>query len=410
MVKGPTFFSPPGGTQRPRPGPEVAARVLEAKVALMYRRLPAGLAMGLAVCAAMVFLLSGQDARGGFMVWALANVLLAMLRFADILAFARGPRDPAAVLRHRDRLVLAAAAMGALWGMLPWFRFPPAPLYQMVLTVAAAGMAGGGIIFLSPLHRAYAAYVVALMAPLCVRLLAGGTPLQVTIGCLGFIYILAMLFASARNARWMEDALTASFENEGLVGRLQAANASLERQVAERTQSLSEAIAQLTDGLRGKELERQRAAQSDAEHMNLLQAINEGFGHVDAREVFLFANPAAEKIFGVAPGALVGRSLLEFVDPDTAAMIQRETRDRLEGQSNRYLCPITLDDGRGRLLEVKASPLHDAQGAFIGATGVFEDITERRLAEARTPAGSRAAPRPRNWRASAASPAASPMT
>jgi PAS domain S-box-containing protein len=186
----------------------------------------------------------------------------------------------------------------------------------------------------------------------------------------------------------MGDALGASYENEDLVARLKAANAGLEEHKArleqlvdERTERLSTAIAQLREGLRGKELERQRATQSDANHISLLQAINEGFGHVDAQETFLFANPAAETIFGVSPGTLVGRSLLTFLDPEGEAVIRQETGTRNQGLSSSYLCPIVLEDGRRRLLRVNASPLRDFEGRFLGSSAVFEDITERKEAE-----------------------------
>ena len=62
------------------------------------------------------------------------------------------------------------------------------------------------------------------------------------------------------------------------------------------------------------------------------------------------------------------------------------------------------------MLQVKASPLHDAAGQFLGASAVFEDITERLEAEARERSSRPNCTTPRNWRASAAWPAGSPMT
>jgi len=367
--------------------PELSPRILERKIAFMYARQPTGLAMGLVVALALTFLLPSPEGRGVLLAWGLANVLLATARFADCLSFGGTPLDPAAVYRRRARLMLGAAAQGTLYGLLCWFRFPQAPLDQLLLTLIVTGMAGGGIIFLSPIHIAYVLYLVPLMVPDCVRLLTGGMAMQELIGGLGLIYVIAMLLASAKTCRWMEDALGSSFENEDLVGQLKTANAGLEEHkarleqvVEERTRRLSAAVAQLREGLREKEQERLRAAQSDANHLSLLQAINEGFGHVDEQEVFLFANPAAEKIFGVPPGTLVGRSLLAFLDPAGAEMVRQETGTRREGRSNRYLCPIILDDGQRRLLEVNASPIHDLEGRFLGSSAVFEDITERKQA------------------------------
>jgi len=135
--------------------------------------------------------------------------------------------------------------------------------------------------------------------------------------------VAALLYSSARTSRWMADALASSWEKEDLVARLQAANAELrehktrlELVVAERTRSLSEAVAQLRDGLQEKEWQRRHAADSDANRLNLLQTINEGFGHLDAEDRFVYANPAAETIFQVAPGTLAGRLLGDFLDAE----------------------------------------------------------------------------------------------
>ena len=384
MAAGPSTL--PGlWTRLSAPWRAVPSRVLEDKIALMYSRMPTGLAMGLVVVSAVCFLLPGPDGRAGLWLWlwGLAQLGLAGLRLADRVSFARRRGDPAGMLRHRTRLVLGAAAHGALWGLLAWFRFPPAPLDQMFLALALAGLAAGGTIFLSPLYLAYVVFVVPLMTPLCLHLMAGGTAMQKTVGVLGSIYTLAMMFASARNSRWIGDALAAAAENEDLVGRLRERKERLEQVVSERTRSLSSAVAQLTESLRDKEQERLRAAQSDADRLKLLQAINEGFGHVDAREVFLYANPAAEKIFGVGPGQLAGRSLLDFMEPEGAEQIRQETGNRTQGLSSRYLCPIVLGDGQRRLLQVNASPLHAPDGQFLGSSAVFEDITERTQAEAR---------------------------
>jgi PAS domain S-box-containing protein len=366
---------------RGRLGPASAPRVLRRKIALMYGHLPAGLAAGLAASLTLTFILPSPDGRGALLLWGLANVILASLRYRDCVAFRRRPQGLAG--GHPGGLVLGAAAQGALWGLLGWHWFLAPSLDPLFISLVLACLAGGAVIFLTPIYLAYVVYVVPMLVPACVRLLAGGAGLQRMAGGVGLVYAVAMLYASARTSRWLGDALASAVENEDLAADLGQRKAHLEQQVEERTRSLSVAIAQLTEGLREKEQERLRAARSDANHLSLLQAINEGFGHVDARETFLFANPAAEKIFGVAPGTLVGRSLLSFMDQEGAALVRRETGTRSQGLSNHYLCPIVLDDGRQRTLQVKASPLHGADGQFLGASAVFEDITERLQAEAR---------------------------
>ena len=55
--------------------------------------------------------------------------------------------------------------------------------------------------------------------------------------------------------------------------------------------------------------------ESEHRYRTLIQNSGEGIGIVDRDEVFLFANPAAEAIFGTDPGGLVGQSLRRFLSP-----------------------------------------------------------------------------------------------
>jgi len=371
-----------------RPEPGIASRVLLRKVALMYARLPAGIVISIVVAATLTLLLPTRGGRGPLLSWGLANLALSALRLADCISFHRqsqGSVDPG---RRKIRLVAGAAAQGLLWGVLGIGLFPAAPLDQLFLSLVLVGMAGGGITFLSTIQSAYVLFLVPTILPMAVQLMTGGLAMEKAAGSLGIIFIGLMAFASAKASRWTGDALRAAFENEDLVDRLKAANAGLgahkaqlERQVQDRTQSLSLAVAQLKVGIQDKEQERLRAAQSDAKHLALIQAMNEGFSHVDEQETFLFANPAAEKIFGVAEGSLAGRSLVEFLAPAGRALVLEGTGNRREGRADRYLCPIVRADGQQRLLQVNASPMTDAAGRFLGTSAVFEDITERKQAE-----------------------------
>jgi PAS domain S-box-containing protein len=355
----------------------------------MYARMPVGLAVNVTLCVALAWVLPSGGGHRGPLPWALAGILLTVIRLADLLAYRRRAADLADNRRNAYRLMAGAAVQGCFWGALSWFLFPAAPVHQFFLTLVMIGLAGAGVLFLAPLPLAYTAYVIPVVLPSCVRYLASPQAPQQTAGFLGLVFVVAMLFTADKAGGWLNDALGRAYENEELVGRLQAANASLEehrahleRLVQERTRSLSQALDQLHLGLEEKELERNRVAESDAIHRRLLETINEGFGHVDAQEVFLFANPAAEKIFGVAPGTLAGRSLLEFLDADAAGQVLEETGARRWGAENRYVLSFVRADGQHRLMRVKAAPLTGADGEYLGASAVFEDITEQRRLEA----------------------------
>jgi PAS domain S-box-containing protein len=120
-------------------------------------------------------------------------------------------------------------------------------------------------------------------------------------------------------------------------------------------------------------------------YRRLVERQKEGIGIVDLDERFTFANPAAEVIFGVAEGTLVGRSLGEFTDEVSFEHVRRQTRRRRDGAHDTYDLPFMRADGSHRIMRVTASPQEDEQGTVVGAFGVFQDITE--LEEARREKG-----------------------
>jgi PAS domain S-box-containing protein len=121
--------------------------------------------------------------------------------------------------------------------------------------------------------------------------------------------------------------------------------------------------------------------ESEERYRRLVEETGEGIGINDANEDFIFVNRAAEELFGVPCGGLVGRNLFEFLDAGQAEVVQRETTKRRAGATTSYELEITRPDRTKRAALVTASPRHDAQGKFNGSFGVFRDITGRRQAE-----------------------------
>jgi len=135
----------------------------------------------------------------------------------------------------------------------------------------------------------------------------------------------------------------------------------------------------------GRITERKRAEEalqeSEERYRTLVENQGEGIGFVDPEENFTFANPAAHVIFGVPPGGLIGRTLGEFVDAETLALIQAQTETRRMREKSVYELELHRPDGERRNMLVTATPRLDNEGQFIGTFGVFRDITERKRAE-----------------------------
>ena len=122
-------------------------------------------------------------------------------------------------------------------------------------------------------------------------------------------------------------------------------------------------------------------SESEARYHRLVADMGEGIGVGDADERFTFANRAAEELFDVPAGGLVGRSLLEFLDTGQAEFVHRQTARRRAGETSSYEMEITRSDGTRRTALITSSPQYDAHGNYTGAFGIFHDITARRQAE-----------------------------
>ncbi len=110
----------------------------------------------------------------------------------------------------------------------------------------------------------------------------------------------------------------------------------------------------------------------------LVENQNEGIGIVDLNERFLLTNHAGDEIFGVPPGGLAGRSLRDFLAPESEPLVAEQTAARREGQRTQYQLEIIRErDGVRRTILISAAPQFDDTGKVSGTVGVFSDITDR---------------------------------
>jgi diguanylate cyclase (GGDEF)-like protein/PAS domain S-box-containing protein len=159
-----------------------------------------------------------------------------------------------------------------------------------------------------------------------------------------------------------------------MVDRLQELYQSLETQVANRTGELRREIE-----------ERKKAEDLIRENEQLLRSMLEGLGEgvgiVDQDEVFQATNPAAEEIYGVGPGGLVGRNVKEFLSAEGASMVDYQTQHRQKGIKGVYDLEIIAAGGERKMLLITAMPRFDREGKHNGTLAVFADITQRKKVE-----------------------------
>ncbi|MDP1534038.1 MAG: diguanylate cyclase, partial [Rubrivivax sp.] len=97
----------------------------------------------------------------------------------------------------------------------------------------------------------------------------------------------------------------------------------------------------------------------------------------------LMMSPEALRVFGRGPLERVSlRGLLRMVPQDDLRALLRLLHDVLQHSSVLATdVPITLYDGRQRIIHVEAEPEFNDQGQTIGYTGIVQDVTDRRIAE-----------------------------
>jgi PAS domain S-box-containing protein len=134
-----------------------------------------------------------------------------------------------------------------------------------------------------------------------------------------------------------------------------------------------------------RELERQKEAYGRAMrnlmethqvYCTLVENQTEGIGAVDLEERFIMANPAAEKLFGVPPGELLGRPVSEFLDEKNLARAKKHTQEYLLGKTSTYELEITRPDGTKQVLLTTVAPHLDSEGKVVGSVAIFRDSTE----------------------------------
>lgn len=114
---------------------------------------------------------------------------------------------------------------------------------------------------------------------------------------------------------------------------------------------------------------------------NMVENQGEGVGVVDENENFFFANPAAHKIFGLNEGELSGKNLRDFSTPEQLKIFLEQTAQRKSGEKSTYEAEIVRPDGEIRTLRITATPRISKTGDYIGAFGIFVDITDLKKTE-----------------------------
>jgi len=137
---------------------------------------------------------------------------------------------------------------------------------------------------------------------------------------------------------------------------------------------------QLTDRLRAQR-------ESEAKLRVATEAAGIGVWEVELPGLVMTATPTMVQIYGLAPGVAPGIAAIRAIThPDdlaeAAATFERAVRGR-DGDDYRTTYRVRRDDGSTGWIEARGEVIRRADGRPLRLVGVSQDVTARRLAEAR---------------------------
>ncbi len=118
--------------------------------------------------------------------------------------------------------------------------------------------------------------------------------------------------------------------------------------------------------------------ESEQKYRTIIEFAHEGIWVVDEDFKTVFVNQKMATILGFSPEEMLGKSTLDFIPPDEYPEVQKERAERIKGHSGQYERTLICADKTKRIFLVNASPIFDTSNKFMGAIGLFSDITQRK--------------------------------
>ena len=235
-----------------------------------------------------------------FELWLWAALVFGMAaRFVRAWARRRDGHWPV-TRRTIRRMIFNGAAFGAVWGLVPAFAFPRAPLeMQLFVGCLSAGMMSGGGLVLAAVPLAGMAYVAMVALGVIIALLQVSSPVY-----LGILWLLASYVAVIVVAlNWTAALLVNSLLAEAQVRREVAAREEAQEQSAHAERMT--ALGQLAGGIAH-------------DFNNILQVVSSGAAHVGRHpeDTESVARQARLIEDAVERGSAISRRLLAFARRD----------------------------------------------------------------------------------------------
>ncbi len=344
---------------------EEARILLKKQVDLLYRGFLPG-AIGTLLISVFFAAAMWQRAETAILTGWLATVwIITLMRGLLVARFFR--KDPAAdALRPWiNYFVLGAAAAGGIWGLTAFlFISGSDDIATMLVVFFVAGVSAAGTAVFAPVLPAVAAFLMAALLPLSLRLLQLEDSAYLFMGAATVVYLAVLLSTSRRGHTVIWNTMQTTVMNERLREAIKAEKALADER--EKT------VARLTTLERENELFRNMVERST----NFVILVQDGA----EQGKIIYANDAACKHFGTDRESLMRWTPFDF-DPhfDTAAG-ERIFANLMAGESVTFESEHRRANGELIPVEVVLHPL--VQDGKIRCVTYIHDIRQRKEMEA----------------------------
>jgi two-component system cell cycle sensor histidine kinase PleC len=195
------------------------------RIRLFYKQQTTTVAASSTIAVFLVVILwSDSGASPLLLGWLATMLVLQICRAVVRTLYFRASPDSDTAPRWGRSAVLTTAVSGLCWGASVLLFFDPAsPTNLVAMTMAATGIAAGGLAVLSALPAAYLAYLASHVPPLIVLLAATGEFANIVFAA-SFVFFLVVLVFSVRTmGATLDESLRLRFERIGMIEHLNQA-------------------------------------------------------------------------------------------------------------------------------------------------------------------------------------------
>ncbi|HEY5292536.1 MAG TPA: ATP-binding protein [Burkholderiales bacterium] len=208
---------------------------LPERVSILYRLSGADVPIILVAASITAFAMWGYIGVNLIVIWFIWLVVASMVRYAMARIYRR--RQPAAddAGQWENYFCLASALVGAAWGLaLMLVGHTPTSLQELTITFLISSIAMGLPPSLAPSPKAFASFILPILAPMVAMLLTFGGGLNTSTALLMLVFATVLLGLYLSNHYALIETLAYGHENTLLLQKLRVAEKSLTSALAEQ--------------------------------------------------------------------------------------------------------------------------------------------------------------------------------